>query len=136
MKRTSTAHWEGTGKEGKGHLSSPSGVLDMDTYTWASRFADENATNPEELIAAAHAGCISMKLSFILVAAGFTPATIDTACTITIENGTITNSDLDIRASVPGMDAEAFAKCAEEAKQTCPVSKALNMEISLKASLV
>ena len=136
MKRTSTAHWEGTGKEGKGHLSSPSGVLNMDTYTWASRFADENATNPEELIAAAHAGCISMKLSFILVAAGYVPSTIDTSCTITIENGTITHSDLHIRANVPGMEDEAFAKCAEEAKLTCPVSKALNMEISLRAMLV
>ena len=136
MKRTSTAHWEGTGKEGKGHLSSPSGVLNMDPYTWASRFADENATNPEELIAAAHAGCFSMKLSFIIVAAGFTPSSIDTKCTITIDNGTISNSDLETTVSVPGMDADTFAKCADEAKLTCPVSKALNMEISLKATLV
>ena len=87
MKRTSTAHWEGTGKEGKGTVSSASGVLNNNPYTWSSRFADETGTNPEELIAAAHAGCFSMKLSFIVVAAGFMPSTIDTTCSVSIENG-------------------------------------------------
>jgi osmotically inducible protein OsmC len=135
MKRTSTAHWEGTGKEGKGTVSSPSGVLNNNPYSWSSRFEEAVGTNPEELIAAAHAGCYSMKLSFIVVAAGFTPSSIDTKCTVTIESGTITTSELDVTASVPGIDEETFAKCAEEAKLTCPVSKALNLEIQLKAAL-
>jgi osmotically inducible protein OsmC len=135
MKRTSTAHWEGTGKEGKGTISSPSGVLNNNQYSWSSRFEEAVGTNPEELIAAAHAGCYSMKLGFIIVAAGFTASSIDTKCTVTIESGTITTSELDVTASVPGMDADTFAKCAEEAKLTCPVSKALNLEILLTAAL-
>ena len=135
MKRTSTAHWEGTGKEGKGTVSSASGVLNNNPYTWSCRFADETGTNPEELIAAAHAGCFSMKLSFIVVAAGFTPSTIDTTCSVSIENGTIQGSELDVTAVVPGMDAETFTKCAEEAKLTCPVSKALGIPITVVSKL-
>jgi lipoyl-dependent peroxiredoxin len=137
MKRTSTAHWEGTGKEGKGTLSTQSGVLKDQAYSWHSRFEHAIGTNPEELIAAAHAGCFSMKLSFVLHAAGFTPSSIDTKCTITIEDGTIHGSDLEVTAMVPGIDAATFAKCAEEAKETCPVSKLVKtgLKVSLKASL-
>lgn len=137
MKRTSLAHWEGTGKEGKGSVSTESGVLKSNQYSWSSRFADGIGTNPEELIAAAHAGCFSMKLSFVLNAAGFTATSIDTKCIITIEDGTINNSELEVTAAVPGIDADTFAKCAEEAKETCPVSKLLKtgLTISLNALL-
>jgi osmotically inducible protein OsmC len=138
MKRTSTARWEGTGKEGKGTLSSASGVLNKNPYTWSSRFSDEIGTNPEELIAAAHAGCFSMKLSFVLGAAGYTAEYIDTQCTITIEDGSIIHSDLEVHASVPGLHHEGFKECAEEAKVNCPVSKLLGhgLTISIKSHLV
>jgi osmotically inducible protein OsmC len=137
MKRTSTAHWEGTGKEGKGTVSTASGVLKNNPYSWHSRFENATGTNPEELIAAAHAGCFSMKLSFVLVAAGFTPSSIDTKCTISIEDGTIKSSDLVVTASVPGIDSDTFLKCAEEAKETCPVSKLVKtgLAITLHAKL-
>ena len=137
MKRTSTAHWAGTGKEGKGTMTTASGVLNKNPYSWHSRFENAIGTNPEELIAAAHAGCFSMKLSFVLVAAGFTASAIDTKCTITIEDGTIHTSELEVTAAVPGIDQATFTKCAEEAKETCPVSKLLKpgLTISLKASL-
>lgn len=136
MKRTSTANWKGSGKEGKGTVSVPSGVFTNQHYTSGSRFENDEGTNPEELIAAAHAGCFSMKLSFILNAAGFVPDNIDTKCTITIESGTITDSYLETTATVPGMDADEFAECAEEAKKTCPVSKLLNTNITMEARLI
>src|SRR6185369_986287 len=98
MKRTSNAVWNGTGKEGSGHLTTPSNVLNKSPYTWSSRFAEGTGTNPEELLAAAHAGCFSMKLSFILVAAGFVADTIETSSTVTIDNGTITDSHLVVKA--------------------------------------
>src|SRR4026209_1704899 len=100
MEKTATANWKGTGKEGKGTVSSSNGVLNDTPYTYNSRFEGGSETSPEELIAAAHAGCFSMKLSFILNAAGFTPDNIDTKCTITLESGTITESHLEVKASV------------------------------------
>jgi osmotically inducible protein OsmC len=138
MKRVSTARWEGTGKEGKGTLTTASGVLKDNPYSWHSRFENAPGTNPEELLAAAHAGCFSMKLSFVLVAAGYTATSIDTKCTITIEDGTITHSALDVTASVPGLHDEGFAACAEEAKENCPVSKLVKhgLSITLNAELV
>lgn len=93
-------------------------------------------TNPEELIAAAHAGCFAMKLSFVLGAAGFTPDSLDVTSTISLEDGVIKSSNLVLKASIPGISAEKFKECAEDAKANCPVSKALNMEITLDASLV
>jgi len=135
MKSTATANWKGTGKEGKGTVSTRTGVLDNHNYSFHSRFEDGEGTSPEELIAAAHAGCISMKLSFILNAAGFTPDYIDTKCMVTIDKGVITESHLDIVAKVPGIDAKKFAECADEAKQTCPVSMVLNTNIILTARL-
>ena len=135
MKRTATANWKGTGKEGTGTLSTQSGLINNDFYSSGSRFQEEKGTNPEELIAAAHAGCFSMKFSYVLNAAGFTPDNIDTKCTVTIESGTITGSHLEMEATIPGIDQAKFAECAEEAKKTCPVSKALNMEITLDAKL-
>jgi lipoyl-dependent peroxiredoxin len=136
MKRTSKAVWNGSGKEGSGHLSTPSGVFVDKPYSYHSRFEQGAGTNPEELIAAAHAGCFSMKLSFVLGAAGFTPESIDTDCTITLENGTITTSQLITKAKVPGISNEKFLECAEDAKLNCPVSKLLKAEISLEAELI
>jgi osmotically inducible protein OsmC len=136
MKRNATAVWNGSGKEGNGVLSTQSTLLSNAQYSYKSRFEEGVGTNPEELMAAAHAGCFSMKLSFVLGAAGFTPEEIKTDCVITLENGAITKSELTTRAKVPGIDAAKFKECAEDAKANCPVSKAYNMEISLDATLV
>jgi osmotically inducible protein OsmC len=133
--RTSKAVWNGSGKEGSGHLSTPSNILNNTAYSWLSRFSDGTGTNPEELIAAAHAGCFSMKLSFVLGAAGFTPDSIETSSTVTIDNGTITGSHLVVKAKVPGISKEKFEECAADAKTNCPVSKALNTNITMEASL-
>lgn len=136
MKRTASAVWNGSGKEGNGHLSTQSTVLNKTQYSFNSRFAEGVGTNPEELMAAAHAGCFTMKLSFVLGAAGFTPDTLETTCTISLEDGVITQSHLVVNAKVPGITAEKFQECAADAKANCPVSKAYNMAISLEASLV
>lgn len=136
MKSYASANWQGSGKEGSGTLTSKSKVLDNTSYDFRSRFEDGTFTNPEELVAAAHAGCFSMKLSFVLGAAGFTPASIDTKCTITLESGSITNSHLEVKASVPGIDAAKFAECAAEAKANCPISLLLKTEITMEAGLV
>jgi osmotically inducible protein OsmC len=135
MKRTATAVWNGSGKEGNGKLSTQSTVLKDSQYSYKSRFEDGVGTNPEELIAAAHAGCYTMKLSFVLGAAGHEPTNIETTCVVTLENGTITNSHLTVKATVPGIDAAKFQECAEDAKANCPVSKALKLDISMEASL-
>lgn len=136
MKRSATANWKGTGKEGKGTVSVQSGVLSNSQYSYKTRFEDGKGTNPEELIAAAHAGCFSMKLSFVLNAAGFTADTIDTECTITLDNGAITESNLSVKAKVQGIDDSKFQEAAADAKANCPVSKLLNANITLSASLV
>ncbi len=135
MKSFATANWKGTGKEGTGTLSSKSNVLNNTSYDFRSRFEDGTFTNPEELVAAAHAGCFSMKLSFVLGAAGFTADNIDTKCTITLEAGVVTSSHLEVKAAVPGIDAAKFAECAADAKENCPISKLLNTEITLEAAL-
>ena len=135
MERTATAQWLGSGKEGKGTLSTQSGVLKSTSYSWNSRFADGIGTNPEELLAAAHAGCFTMKLSFAIGAAGFTPESIDTNVGITLDNGSITKSHISTVAKVPGMSAEQFAAVTADAKANCPVSKLFNTEISLEAKL-
>ena len=135
MKSYSTANWKGSGKEGSGTLTSKSKVLDNTSYDFRSRFEDGEFTNPEELVASAHAGCFSMKLSFVLGAAGFTPDSIETKCTITLDSGAITSSHLEVKASVPGIDADKFAEAAAEAKANCPISKLLNTEITMEASL-
>lgn len=135
MKSYSTANWKGSGKEGSGTLTSKSKVLESTSYDFRSRFEDGTYTNPEELVAAAHAGCFSMKLSFVLGAAGFTPDNINTKCTITLENGAIISSHLEVKATVPGIDAAKFAEAAAEAKANCPISKLLNTEITMEANL-
>ena len=135
MKRSATAHWEGTGKEGKGHVSMQSKALDKVQYSYTSRFEEGVGTNPEELIAAAHAGCFTMKLSFVLVAAGYTAESLDTSCEITLDAGAITQSALKLTAKVPGIAAEKFAEAAKEAKENCPISKLLNTNITLEYTL-
>ena len=135
MKRTATAVWNGTGKEGNGNLTTQSTVLNKTQYSYLSRFEQGVGTNPEELIAAAHAGCFTMKLSFVLNADGLTADTIETTSTVTLDAGVITSSHLVVKATVPGITEEQFQKCAEEAKINCPVSKALNMAISMDATL-
>ena len=135
MSRHATAKWQGSGKEGKGNLTSQSTVLDKVPYTYKDRFEEGPGTNPEELIAAAHAGCFSMKLSFVLGEAGFTPDEIETKCDITLEAGAITKSHLTVTAKVPGIDKQKFDECAENAKANCPVSKLLNTAISMEATL-
>ncbi|HTL83423.1 MAG TPA: OsmC family peroxiredoxin [Bacteroidia bacterium] len=136
MKRNATAVWLGTGKEGNGKLSTGSKLLSNAQYSYKSRFEDGVGTNPEELIAAAHAGCFSMKLAFVLGAAGFTPESIETFCENQLANGVIEFSHLVCKAKVAGISPDAFQKAAEEAKATCPVSKSLNMPITLEATLV
>lgn len=136
MVRSSNANWQGSGKEGKGVLSTQSGVLNNNQYSYLSRFEEGIGTNPEELIAAAHAGCFSMKLSFVLGAAGFTPDSIDTKCEITLDGGVITKSHLIVTAKVPTITKEKFEEVVAEAKAGCLVSKALNAEITVDATLV
>jgi len=136
MKRTSTANWRGTGKDGKGTLSSASTVLNNTQYSFNSRFAEGIGTNPEELLAAAHAGCFAMKLSFSLNEAGFTADDLTVSCTITLENGSITESHLTLKGKVPGISKEKFDSCTADAKANCPVSKLLNTKITLEATLV
>ena len=134
-KRTGSANWAGPGKTGKGTVSTQSGVLNANQYSFTSRFEEGTGTNPEELIAAAHAGCFSMKLSFVLGAAGFEPTNIDTVCTITLDSGTITNSHLNVTAQVPGISQDVFNTCVEDAKLNCPVSKLLKSTITSEAIL-
>jgi len=135
MKRFANAKWQGTGKEGKGNLSTQSTVLNDTAYSFSSRFEEGIGTNPEELIAAAHSGCFTMKLSFVLNASGFTAESIETRCDITLTDGSITTSSLTTKAVVPGISAEQFAAAAADAKANCPVSKLLNCDITLDAVL-
>lgn len=140
MKRFATSVWNGSGQEGDGHLTTQSATLNQAPYSFNTRFGDGKGTNPEELIAAAHAGCFNMALSFAISGAGFTPTSLTTLATLTMEqkNGgfTITAIHLDLKAIVPGIDAEKFAEIAAGAKANCPVSKVLNAAITLDAALI
>jgi osmotically inducible protein OsmC len=137
MKRNATAVWNGTGKEGTGNLTTQSTVLSQAQFSFNTRFADGIGTNPEELIAAAHAGCFSMKLSFVLGAAGFTADEINTKCEITLDPaaGAITESHLIISAKIPGISQEQFEAAVLDAKANCPISKLLNTNITHEAVL-
>jgi osmotically inducible protein OsmC len=135
MKRNATAVWNGSGKEGSGHLTTQSTVLNKTQYSYLSRFENGVGTNPEELVAAAHAGCFSMKLSFVLGAAGFTPDAIETQCEITLDAGAITESHLRVTAKIPGIGKEQFDAAVEEAKVNCPISKLLKTNITHEAVL-
>jgi len=135
MKRKATALWLGSGKEGKGQLSTQSGVLKQVQYSFTSRFEEGIGTNPEELVAAAHAGCFTMKLSFNLTDAGFIPDRLETGCEITFEGGIITNSHLEVKAQVSGITEEKFKAAVKDAEKNCPVSKLLNTKISVSYKL-
>jgi osmotically inducible protein OsmC len=140
MKRKASAVWEGGLKDGTGKLSTASGVLSNTQYSFATRFESGVGTNPEELIAAAHAGCFSMALSGQLANAGMTARSIETQATLTLEKTdagfTITTVHLDVTATIPGAEPAAFTKAAENAKAGCPVSRVLNAKISMDARLV
>lgn len=133
-KRKATAIWNGSGKDGNGHLTTQSSTLNKTQFSYKSRFEEGVGTNPEELIAAAHAGCFAMKLSFVLNEAGFTADELNVDCVVTLEDS-ITNSELTLKAKVPGITKEKFEECANDAKDNCPISKSLSGKISLNASL-
>jgi osmotically inducible protein OsmC len=135
MKRNATAIWNGSGKEGNGNVSTQSGVLNETPYSFNTRFAQGIGTNPEELVAAAHAGCFSMKLAFNLSEAGFVASKLETKCEINFENGTIIASHLTLNASVDGLDKAQFDELVASAERNCPISKLLNAKISVDASL-
>lgn len=137
MKRNATAVWNGTGKEGTGNLTTQSTVLSQTQYSFVSRFEQGVGTNPEELVAAAHAGCFTMKLSFVLGAAGFTADEINTKCEITLDPaaGAISESHLIVTAKIPGISPEQFETAVADAKANCPISKLLNTNITHEATL-
>lgn len=136
---TGSARYEGFGKDGKGQVSTQSGVLSGQPYGFATRFEDAPGTNPEELIAAAHASCFTMATSFALARAGHAEGSLDTECAVTLDkegNGfRISKSALTLRATIPGIEEAEFFRIADEAKAGCPVSKLLNCEITLERTL-
>lgn len=139
MKRTATAVWNGSGKDGKGNLTTQSTTLNKAQYSYKTRFEDGVGTNPEELIAAAHAGCFAMALAFGLQGAGITPDSLEVTATVTLDvssgTPTITESHLDLKASIPGITDEKFQEFAKGAEQGCPVSRVLKANVSLTAVL-
>ena len=139
MDRKAKAVWQGTGKDGTGHITSDSGVLSSTPYSFKTRFENEKGTNPEELIAAAHAGCFTMALAFQLQGAGFTPTELATEAAVSLDKDgdgfKISRSHLTLRANVPGIDRAKFEELARIAEKNCPVSKVLNAEISMDLTL-
>ena len=139
MIRKASAVWKGSLKEGKGTISTESGVLSNTQYSFSTRFENGKGTNPEELIAAAHAGCFTMAFSAQLGNAGITPESLETTAALTMEKldsgWTVTKIHLDVAARIPGADKAAFDKAAEEAKAGCPISRLLKAEISMTARL-
>ena len=137
--RTATARYEGMGKAGKGHVSTQSGVLEDQPYGFGTRFENEAGTNPEELVAAAHAACFTMALSFALAKAGYADGTLDTSAKVTLDKDgdgfKVSKSALTLTASVPGIDEAEFQRIAAQAKAGCPISKLFNAEITLAATL-
>lgn len=140
MKRTASAVWAGSLKEGKGAITTGSGVLSQTQYSFGTRFENGIGTNPEELVAAAHAGCFSMALSAQLGNAGLVPEKIETTATVSFENRdqgwTVTESHLEVQATIPGATQETFATLAQNAKAGCPISRLLNTSITMVATLV
>ena len=138
MKRTANAVWNGSGKDGKGVLTTQSNALNKMQYSYKSRFEEGVGTNPEELVAAAHAGCFAMALSFQLQGMNITPDSLDVTAVVTLDppTGSITSSALTLKAKIPGITEEQFRKAYEAAKTGCPISKLLNTNITLEASLI
>ncbi len=135
MKRNATALWQGTGKDGKGNLTTQSTTLDKTQYSFKSRFEEGIGTNPEELVAAAHAGCFTMKLSFVLQEGGFTADNIETKCDVDFVDGAIVSSHLTVNASIPNINKEQFDTAVADAKENCPISKLYNTKITAEATL-
>lgn len=135
IKRKATAVWNGPGKTGTGTVSSQSGILNKTPYSYMSRFETGSGTNPEELVAAAHAGCFSMKLAFNLQGAGFTATEIRTECEIVLDDGTVTNSNLNLNATVPNIDKAKFDELVKDTELNCPISKLLKAKITVNATL-
>ena len=133
--RKANAHWTGSGKSGNGHLTSESTVLNKTQYSFKTRFENGPGTNPEELIGAAHAGCFTMQLSFLLDAAGYEAKQLDTEAQVLFEDGAITKINLALKAKIDNIDEQTFLQIAENAKKICPVSKLLNAQITLSAIL-
>lgn len=137
--RTASARYEGLGKDGRGWVSTQSGVLQDQSYAFGTRFGEEPGTNPEELVAAAHASCFTMALSFALAKEGFTEGTLETTARVKLEKEgegfRVSRSDLSLQATVPGIDRDRFATLAEGAKANCPISKLLNTEMNLDHQL-
>lgn len=135
IQRKANAHWQGNGKNGKGTLTAPSGVFTETPYSFATRFESAKGTNPEELIAAAHAGCFSMKLAFVLQEANITPDDIRTEANVILDDGKITTIELTTRVKAAGLSNDDFQKMATDAKDNCPVSVLMNADITLDAGL-
>jgi len=139
MIRKARAQWRGTGRDGDGDLTTDSAVLSETPYSFKTRFENERGTNPEELLAASHAGCFTMALAFQLQLAGYTPTRLDTEAAVSLDPDgpgfRITRSALTLTAEVPGLDEETFRRLAGEAEKNCPISRVLNAEITLSATL-
>lgn len=138
MKRKANAVWNGSLKEGEGTITTQSNVLDHSKYCFNSRFGEGKSTNPDELLAAAHAGCFAMALSLILGEAGYTPDSLDTTAVVTmnVDKLELTGSHLTLKAKIPNISKDKFMECANAAKDHCPVSKALSLNITLDATLI
>jgi len=134
--RKANANWKGTGMDGKGTISTQSSTLDHAQLSYKTRFEQGVGTNPEELVAAAHSGCFTMQLSFLLSEKGYTPENLDTEAQVTFEDGSITHINLVLKGEVPGISEEEFIELAKKAKEICPISKLLNANISLETSLI
>jgi osmotically inducible protein OsmC len=133
--RTANANWIGSGKEGKGALTTESSVLKDSQYSFKTRFENGIGTNPEELIAAAHSGCFTMQLSFLLDEEGFTEKELTTEAKVSFEDGNISSIHLELVGHIKGIDKDKFEELANKAKETCPISKLLNTKITLSSSL-
>ena len=139
MKRKINAIWKGDGADGTGVLTAQSGAFNNMPYSFKTRFKNDDGTlgtNPEELIAAAHAGCFNMKLSFVLNESDYNPEELNTDAVLTFEDGKVISIELNLKAKVPNIDEEKFQELAEEAKENCPISGALNCDIILKGALI
>lgn len=138
MKRSANAVWNGSLKEGEGKITTQSKVLDKSIYCFNSRFGEGKSTNPDELLAAAHAGCFAMALSLILGEAGFTPDSLDATSVVSMDVNKLelTGSHLTLKAKIPNISKEKFMECANAAKENCPVSKSLKFKITLDATLI
>jgi osmotically inducible protein OsmC len=133
--RKASANWRGTGKDGNGAMTTESTVLNNTQFSYKTRFEDGIGTNPEELIAAAHAGCFTMQLSFLISEAGFTPENLDTIAKVQFEDGNVNLIILELSGAIPGISQEEFEQLAQKAKEICPISKLLNTEIQLVTTL-